>query len=70
MATSLFNKKINPKKQYDTVYQPRDSDTILFGKFKGHPHSKLKDEPKYVQWLLTTEPEFAQSTKWYVANSI
>ena len=58
------------KKKYDTVYEPRDDDKIFFGKYKNQPHKLLKDDAKYCDWIMNTEKDFAESTKWYIKNKV
>ena len=46
---------------------PRHSDEIKFGKFKGKPHSILKEFPSYCKWLTEkTNAHFAIDTKRYL----
>ena len=65
-----MNETATNKTVYDKPYEVRDTSTIFFGKFKGQPHSVLLD-PKnkaYVDWILDTEDNFAESTKVYLRN--
>ena len=58
------------KKVYDKPYEVNGKSTIFFGKFKGQPHSVLLDPSNkaYVDWILDTEDDFAESTKVYLRN--
>lgn len=60
------------KQKFDSPYVCNDNSTIFFGKFKGQPHSVLKDEEnkKYCDWILSTEDTFAQSTKEYIKTHV
>ena len=57
-------------KVYDRPFEVRDTTPINFGKLKTKPHTVLLDSenPKYVAWLLSTENEFAASTKVWLAS--
>jgi hypothetical protein len=60
----------NNKKVYDKIYEPRATDKIHFGKYKNKPHSVLKEDASYCDWIMNTEDDFGQSTKWFITNHI
>ena len=51
------------------MFAPDDDRIIHWGKLKGSPASALLDaEDSYLRWLLTTQDDFAQWEKKYLAH--
>jgi len=58
------------KQKFEKPYECNHNSTIFFGKYKTQPHSVLIEDLKYCEWILSTEKDFAESTKVYIRKYI
>lgn len=61
---------LSAQKKYDKPFVAYDNTPIMFGKFKGKPHSILKDPEnmRYVSWILGLK-DFGETTKQYIRDN-
>jgi hypothetical protein len=53
---------------FEKPYVVTDSSIIYFGKYKGQTHKELLQDSAYCDWINSTEPSFAESTKIYLKS--
>lgn len=55
-------------KIFETPYVVTDNSIVFFGKYKGKAHKNLLEDKSYCDWIHSTEPSFAESTKIYLKS--